>query len=83
MNMKETPLALTLDFGTQSVRASLIDNKGNTVAMIKKAYDPVYISKEKGYAEQDPDLYWNFAVECMKEIAANNKEHLQKRVDRS
>ena len=77
MNMKETPLALTLDFGTQSVRASLIDNKGNTVAMIKKAYDPVYISKEKGYAEQDPDLYWNFAVECMKEIAANNKEHLQ------
>ncbi len=71
--MKENPLVLTFDFGTQSVRTALIDKKGNILAITKKAYDPVYFSKEKGYAEQDPDLYWDFAMQALKELISKNQ----------
>ena len=74
--MKSNPLALTLDFGTQSVRAALIDTKGNIVVLVKETYDPVYFSRQKGYAEQDPDFYWNFAKKCLKRISEEGKEHL-------
>jgi sugar (pentulose or hexulose) kinase len=74
--MKENPLVLTFDFGTQSVRTALIDRKGNILAIAKKHYEPVYFSVEKGYAEQDPDVYWEFAKQSLKELADNNKELL-------
>lgn len=75
-NMKENPLVLTFDFGTQSVRTALIDRKGNIQAISKKQYEPVYFSVEKGYAEQDPNLYWEFALAALKELTANHKELL-------
>ena len=37
-------LILTFDFGTQSVRVSLIDQKGETIAMEKESYNPAYFS---------------------------------------
>ena len=33
--MKNSPCVLTLDFGTQSVRAALINKKGNVVRGLK------------------------------------------------
>lgn len=71
------PLILTLDFGTQSVRASLIDKKGQIVALIKKGYNPVYNSPHKEYAEQDADFYWEYAINCLKTLTSENKEHLE------
>ncbi|MFA7032227.1 MAG: FGGY-family carbohydrate kinase [Bacilli bacterium] len=74
--MKNEPLVLSIDFGTQSVRTSLIDKKGNTIAIVKKPYQPVYISIEKGYAEQDPDFYFENVVYCLKELTSKHQDKL-------
>lgn len=75
--MNENPLVLTLDFGTQSVRASLVDKGGNIVALVKRKYDPVYFSVKNGYIEQNADFYWENGFECLKELAKNNASKLQ------
>lgn len=76
--MAENSLALTIDIGTQSVRTTLIDKKGNIVGIAKKKYDPVYFSLEKGYAEQEPDFYWNYIKECLKSLTSNNGDKLDR-----
>ena len=74
--MEKTPLVLSIDFGTQSVRTSLIDKKGNIVAIIKKPYSPLYYSDVKGYAEQDADFYWDYCTESLTELCKDNKDKL-------
>lgn len=74
--MEKEPLVLTLDFGTQSVRATLINKKGVIVYIAKKVYEPVYFSNKKGYAEQHADFYWENLIECLKDITSHNKEKL-------
>ena len=71
-----SPLILTIDFGTQSVRTSLINKQGEIEAIVKRKYEPLYISEGKGYAEQDPDFYYNNMIECLKELSKNNKDKL-------
>jgi sugar (pentulose or hexulose) kinase len=53
--------ALTLDFGTQSVRAMIFDDKGNSLGLSKVQYHQPYFSSKPGYAEQDPNYY----LDCM------------------
>src|SRR6056297_2201826 len=48
---------LAIDAGTQSIRAILIDLKGNMLDIIKTPIEP-YFSKNPGWAEQDPEYYW-------------------------
>ena len=74
--MKTNPLVLTLDFGTQSLRTALIDSSGEIKEIVKAHYEPAYFSKEKGYAEQDPDFYWNLAIKCLKELSEKSKDLL-------
>ena len=75
--MAKNPLVLTLDFGTQSVRTSLIDKQGSTVYLARRTYEPVYFSNKKGYAEQHADFYWENLLECLKEISSKNKNNLE------
>ncbi len=75
--MKDNPLVLTLDFGTQSVRTSLINKHGDIVHLVKEVYNPAYFSTKKGYAEQDPDFYWNLALKCLKTLAKEAKDELE------
>ena len=70
--MNSNPLVLTLDFGTQSVRTSLINKMGEIIYLARKSYSPIYFSNKKGYAEQHADFYWNNVVECLKEVSKNN-----------
>ena len=73
------PLVLTFDFGTQSVRAALINKKGEIEAIVKKVYKPEpYFSKEKGFAEQRPDFYYEHLVEAVKELADKNAFKLER-----
>ena len=72
--MKTTPLALTFDFGTQSVRASVFDATGNCLAMAKKVYDPPYHRPKPGYAEMDPSYYWDCLCECTKQLVAEHPD---------
>jgi len=50
-------LLLAIDNGTQSLKAMIFDLAGNMVAIEKIPFEP-YFSKNPGWAEQDPDLYW-------------------------
>lgn len=74
--MKE-PLILALDFGTQSVRASLFNKKGETICLYKKAYAPAYHSPKPGYAEQDPFYYYETLCEVTNKLAKEHKEKLE------
>lgn len=53
-----TELLLTIDAGTQSIRAALVDLTGRIVDMVKTPITP-YFSPQPGWAEQDPDYYWD------------------------
>lgn len=56
--MASTPTyVLTLDFGTQSVRAIIIDDSGTILAKSQRAM-PAYHSAEPGMAELPAGVYW-------------------------
>lgn len=56
MNSKD--LVLTIDNGTQSLKAMVFDLSGQLQAIVKIPFEPYY-SKQPGWAEQDPDMYWD------------------------
>lgn len=74
----ENPYVLTLDFGTQSVRAGIFDKKGNTIGLEKKVYEPAYFSPKKGYGEQEANFYWDCLVEVLKRLTKNYPDALKK-----
>jgi sugar (pentulose or hexulose) kinase len=48
---------LTIDCGTQSIRALIFDTKGNLLIKKKEEFQP-YFSNHPGWAEQYPQVYW-------------------------
>lgn len=75
---KISSLVLTIDFGTQSLRTALINKKGEIEGIVKKPYNPVYISLEKGYAEQDPDFYYDNLIVTLKALVDEHKDKLDR-----
>ncbi len=71
--MSEHPLILTFDCGTQSIRALLIDAKGEIRAKEQQAFTPYY-SLKPGYAEQAPDVYRTTLAQVSQAIHANNPD---------
>ncbi|MCR5490924.1 MAG: FGGY-family carbohydrate kinase [Bacilli bacterium] len=69
-NSNDKRYALTIDFGTQSARVSIFDEKGKILAAEKETYAPAYFSKKNGYAEQEPDYYFDCMAKCTKRLAA-------------
>lgn len=55
--MSDSPLFLTLDNGTQSIRAILFDALGEVVFKSQVPLTP-YLSPQPGWAEQDPEYWW-------------------------
>ncbi len=51
-------IILAIDCGTQSLRAMLFSSHGRLLAKNQQFYDP-YFSSREGWAEQDPELFWN------------------------
>ena len=72
--MESEPLVLTLDFGTQSVRALIIDKLGNTLACVKEPYEQAYFSIKTGYCEQYPSYYWEKLCKVCKKLTSEQKE---------
>lgn len=71
------PLILTIDFGTQSVRAALFNKKGETVDIKKVQYNPAYKSPKPGYAEQDPYYFIEVLSEATNALVKDNKERME------
>ncbi len=57
MNQNNKHYLLAIDNGTQSVRAIIFDLDGQVVAKNKVDIEP-YFSEHPGWAEQQPDYYW-------------------------
>ncbi len=68
------PLVLTIDFGTQSVRAMLFDKHGKDYGKEKVHFKEPYFSKEIGWAEQKPEFYWDRLKEATNGLKAKCSE---------
>lgn len=55
--MEKNKTVLVVDIGTQSVRSSIVDTKGNILAMCQRKYKEPFITKKNGYIEQRPEFY--------------------------
>jgi sugar (pentulose or hexulose) kinase len=62
-----TQTILSIDNGTQSVRALLFDTQGNLLGKGKKEIEP-YFSAHPGWAEQEPAYYWQALVEACAQL---------------
>ena len=58
---------LSIDCGTQSLRAILFSAHGEMLARAQIEYEP-YFSRQAGWAEQDPELYWTSLVKACQKI---------------
>ncbi|HEV8268692.1 MAG TPA: FGGY-family carbohydrate kinase, partial [Thermoanaerobaculia bacterium] len=70
-------LLLSIDAGTQSVRALLFDAAGNLVDKARVAIEP-YVSPRPGWAEQDPDVYVNAASTACRELLARDASYRER-----
>jgi len=61
---------LALDVGTQSVRAIVFDPAGTLIAMARVPIEP-YVSPLPGWAEQDPELYWQSIGAASRRVLAD------------
>lgn len=60
---------LSIDCGTQSLRAIIFSSNGEMLAKVKIEYDPPYYSKDVDYAEQDPYFYWNMLCKATTQLS--------------
>ncbi|MBN2402723.1 MAG: FGGY-family carbohydrate kinase [Spirochaetes bacterium] len=63
---------LSIDSGTQSVRAIIFDLSGNIVDIVKTPVDPYY-SEHPGWAEQDPEYYWTILCSTCKKLFSKTR----------
>ena len=70
MNTKD--LILTIDNGTQSLKALVFDLQGNLVAREQIPFEP-YFSKNPGWAEQDPEVFWQALCQACRQIWQSGK----------
>lgn len=60
---------LVLDIGTQSTRASIVNDKGQILIIKVEKYATPYLSPKNGYVEQHPHFYYDAICKCTKGIA--------------
>ena len=70
------PLALTIDFGTQSVRVSIFNKQGEILAFKRQAYEPNYHSEKPGYAEHEASFYWQNLRDVTQQLKRDEPELL-------
>ncbi len=67
----EDKYVLTIDCGTQSVRALIFNELGILVAKEKLEFQP-YFSSKPGWAEQNPEVWWQGVCHVCTMIKKNN-----------
>jgi sugar (pentulose or hexulose) kinase len=76
MKKGQGPLALTIDFGTQSVRVTIFNKQGDILAIKRKVYEPTYHSEKPGYAEHDASFYWENLRDVTQQLKQDEPELL-------
>ena len=76
MKKSQGPLALTIDFGTQSVRVTIFNKQGDILAIKRKVYEPTYHSEKPGYAEHEASFYWENLREVTQQLKRDEPELL-------
>ena len=70
----KNPIVLTIDLGTQSVRAMLVDKNGNILSKTQHKYAKPYYSLYPGWAEQKPEVYWDSICDITTRLKAESPE---------
>ncbi len=65
---------LSIDYGTQSVKVSVFDDKGNILAFEKQNYNPPYFSANPSWFEQHADFYWEQMCLASQKLCQKNFE---------
>lgn len=72
------PIALTIDIGTQSLRAVLIDTEGNLLKIAQERFEKPYFSPLPNRAEQHADFYWERLCRVCKKLKDESGELWQR-----
>lgn len=67
------PLLLSLDCGTQSVRALLFDTRGELLARSQRSFDD-YVSLRDGWHEHDADAFWEAACSVIRRLVSDHPQ---------
>lgn len=59
---------LAIDVGTQSARAIVFDIDGGQIDQVQIPFDPPYHAPQAGWAEQDPECYWQAVVRACQQL---------------
>jgi sugar (pentulose or hexulose) kinase len=68
---------LSIDCGTQSLRAIIFSLKGELLAMQRVTFEP-YVSLNPGWAEQDPEVYWEALKKACQVLKMENSEYFSR-----
>jgi sugar (pentulose or hexulose) kinase len=69
--MSSKDLILAIDNGTQSLKAIVFDDGGNLLAKEQVGFEPYY-SQQPGWAEQDPEVFWDALCQACQAIWSQN-----------
>ena len=76
----ENKCVIAIDYGTQSVRVSIIDDHGKFLAFEQERYNKPYFSPKPGYCEQDPNFYYDNMCKAAKRLAEKHPDLMRKAV---
>lgn len=65
---------LSIDCGTQSLRGMIFDSQGNMLAKEKIEYDSPYYSSSPGFAEKNPEDYYQALCSATKKLVENKPD---------
>ncbi|MBA4369423.1 MAG: carbohydrate kinase, partial [Desulfobacterium sp.] len=68
---------LSIDCGTQSLRALMFSENGDLLDKEQIKYDP-YFSVHPGWAEQDPEIFWKSVCEACRILKKRDPISFQK-----
>lgn len=63
-------LVLSFDVGTQSLRAGIVNKKGQIIYLEQRKYEKAYFSSKENYAEQDANFYWQELCQASRDLHA-------------
>lgn len=64
---------LSVDCGTQSLRALIFSTTGELLDSVKIQYEP-YVSPQPGWAEQDPEIFWESLIQACQKLKQRNPD---------